>query len=154
MKKITPVLILVLFVFCVYAYFMSDIHSNNRNMNKLKRIFQNIKHYKGVEIIDKKAMFGLLVGNGNHCDYFVGLLCKYDGEFQEVAKYYSGLEFDCPINNQKDKFSIIRPVDGKFDAWLPYDADELTFWKHNNEKKVFLLYVFRSYEANNDLRCH
>lgn len=154
MKKIIPSLILVLVVFGMYAYFMGDTLANNRNMNELKRIFQDLKHYQGVEIIDKKDMFGLLVGNGNHCDYFVGQLCKYTGEFDKAEKYYSGLEFIWPMDNQKDKFSIIHPVDGKFNAWLPYDADELIFWKHNNEKKVFLLYVFRSCEANNDLRCH
>lgn len=49
-------------------------HAHDRRLQRLEETFANLKHPPGTRELAIESDLGLLQGNGNHCDYFVGSL--------------------------------------------------------------------------------
>ena len=67
-----------------------DTVTHNRALRAHVSAFKMIEHPSDTTSVVRKARVGLQVGNGNHCDYFVGELRTYDGDRQAIEAAYAG----------------------------------------------------------------
>ena len=64
--------------------FVRDPVVNEWRSFRFRSRFAAISHPSGTERVRYESRFGLLVGNGNHCDYFAGELRTYAGTKESV----------------------------------------------------------------------
>jgi len=70
--------------FPVYRDYLDDNFSLYQNV----KAFRQLKHPSDTSRISFKKYLGLLLGNGNHCDSFIGEPRRYGGEQQTIESYY------------------------------------------------------------------
>ncbi|MFC1856902.1 hypothetical protein ACFL9U_02615 [Thermodesulfobacteriota bacterium] len=131
---------------------------NSWKLWKFESSFVSLFHPKGTSRLALKSKVGLLSGNGNHCDFFVGELRTYSSEKEKIKNDYAGTLILNPISGRRQNIDILFIDDGIIpETRLPYDFDNLAGWNLPSDEKLkpmYLLYVFNSYEANADVRCH
>ena len=67
--------ILTVFLFPI----IRDSLIHNLRLSRMKRLLDEISHPDNTEYIFSRSVLGLLAGNGNHCDYFVGEMRSFKG---------------------------------------------------------------------------
>jgi hypothetical protein len=103
-------------------YFLHD-YTLYREVNA----FRQLNHPAGTSRIAFKKFLGLYLGNGNHCDSFIGELRRYTGEQQSIETFYSGkIVADLGVGVT---FVENGEFPEQFRQWsLPYRLDSLSAW--------------------------
>ena len=141
---------------------VADTIRHNRKLERMKEAFSSLRHPAGTARITLKKKVGLLSGNGNHCDYFVGELRSYSGDTNAVGEWYKGLKVKGPDGSLYG-LDVLFLKDGDFtdpDAgWrLPYCCDEPSEWGYETEswrKDFYIVFCFLGgfEESGGDWRC-
>ncbi len=105
------------------AYFKDDF-----TLSRVAKSFQELRHPAGSRLIARSKNLGLLLGNGNHCDYFVGELRTSTLSQSEIEDFYEGETVLNPLTKRHEHiFLAFRSSPGKFEAErfdnLPYSDD-------------------------------
>jgi hypothetical protein len=158
-KKVIPVLVILIGLLGgLYFLLAGDVSKNNRDMSKFEHVFQSLPHPTNTHSLGFEKRFGLLVGNGNHCDFFLGEIRTYNSSKEAVEKYYSAVIFKNPKSGLDEDVEISFIENGAFQRFsLPYDLETLDGWKLKSaftNQPLYLVYILRQYAANSDPRCH
>jgi len=142
---------------CGYAI-VRDTVINNRHLSRMARAMQALKHPDGTARIRFESRVGLLVGCGNHNDFFVGELRTYSGDRERITEFYKGVAIHNPVGKFDQQVELVFPEpDGEFKAWLPDCFDRLAAWRISPQERgghVYLVFVFSSFPPDMDLRGH
>ena len=118
---------------------------HDRRLDEMKVTFEKLEHPPGSRQLAFEAQLGLLQGNGNHCDYFVGAL-------------RAGVP---PIAYREPGVEVMVLDDGKAppDDWFalpPRDRlIELAKGQHAGPGEVlYLVSLIDQTAPGNDFRCH
>ncbi len=84
-----PVSILLAILGILYA----GVFVHDQMLWQFSRKYAAIKHPPRTQSVKQYRELGLLAGNGNHCDLFVGELRSYDGSREQVLESYSSQKF-------------------------------------------------------------
>ncbi|MBI1370071.1 MAG: hypothetical protein GC162_15635 [Planctomycetes bacterium] len=144
------IVLLVLLIGAGALPFVRDAVGNSWRCRQFEHGVVGLDHAPGTRAVDVRSRVGLLYGNGNHCDYFAGQLRTYDGDFAKVEAHYAGLTFYNPVRESRDNVSVERVGPGE----LPYG--DIVSWRvpEGLKEPMYLVYVFRNYDANADPRCN
>jgi hypothetical protein len=151
-----PLLLLgLLFASCVPDYF-----TNNRQLHQIENALTAIPIPPQTQRLVTRSAVGLLVGNGNHCDFFAGTVFRSSSPPDLVRQHYAGRTFLNPVTGKKEQVDAM--IVSNVEAWnsqsLPASYESLQGWDLSPQKlsegTVFLVSIMRSYKANNDCRCH
>lgn len=110
--------------------------------------------------ISSHAAVGLLVGNGNHCDFFAGTVYRSQNSKDAIQRHYKGFQFQNPVTGESEdlEVTILSDASSLNSVWLPYAFDHPDAWGLTSASyssgTLFLVHVMRSYDANRDWRCH
>lgn len=77
---------------CCGVFSLPDTFTHNQKLASYVAAFQKIDHPLDTSHISFRSKVGLLAGNGNHCDYFVGEMRRFAGERQVIIDFYEGQE--------------------------------------------------------------
>ena len=80
---------LCLCICCIAAVPLRDMAANNLQLRRYERAFGNLGHPSATTVIASRSAVGLLSGNSNHCDFFVGEMRRYSGDPHRVLAYYA-----------------------------------------------------------------
>ena len=127
--------------FPVYKDYLHHDYNLNREVNA----FRQLKHPAGTSRVAFKKYMGLYLGNGNHCDTFVGELRRYSGDGQSIESFYAGqTAADLGVN-------VVFLENGEFpeqvQKWsLPsYRLDFVSMWLDSPatpRDHLYLIYIF------------
>lgn len=90
----------VIVALAIYAIFAISSGINNWKMRSTLSSFQAINHPASSKLIHATNAIGLLVGNGNHCDFFVGELRTSTASRAAIEKHYQSARVWNPITNR------------------------------------------------------
>jgi hypothetical protein len=132
-----------------------DFLLHDYTLSREAAAFRTLKHPAGTSRISLKQYLGLYLGNGNHCDYFVGELRRYSGEPQAIRDFYSGLRVaDLGVNlmfidasgfSERQMWALPSRLD-VLSQWLKFPLPE--------DARLYLLYIFDiDLDPGWDLRC-
>ena len=133
-----------------------------KNSSHLYRIVDSVDALPsppGTRRLAGHSAVGLLVGNGNHCDFFAGVLMKSQQPPEAVLKHYRGKTVYNPVTgtNQDVEVSILTRTEDFERLWLPDFCNAARHWGLSSAdfagETLYLISFFGSYQANNDLRC-
>jgi hypothetical protein len=140
--------------FPVYRDFLEHDLSLNREI----KAFRQIKHPPGSSRISSRKYLGLLTGNGNHCDFFIGELRRYSGEQKTIKSFYQSNP--AAVN---DDVGIIFIENGGLPAGIqfwgtPYRLTSLSGWLDSPDEPRDHLYIisrigFIDFDPGWDFRC-
>lgn len=140
------------------GYTVPGCYDHDRQLRALRRDFARLRHPPGTRLIGSKAVVGLLSGNGNHCDYFVGDLRTSAGLTRDALRHwYASHEAGHEV------FVIpFRPGSGGRDEARPYalpeGPDNLGGWfalpSSLNGDAGYVVYYHESDDPGHDIRCH
>lgn len=135
-------------------YRSSSCYRHNRSLAELKARFDDLPHPEGTTGGEVVARLGLINGNGNHCDYFVGQLRSAVHPREAILRGYvkttgDGREVHARFLDE------IAPSDP-----LPLDLRSLASWRLRPaelaERSAYVVYLFLpgADPAEMDPRCH
>jgi hypothetical protein len=137
--------------------FTGDAVRNSLHLWQLERQLKSLQQPSGTARVAFRSDVGLLVGNGNHCDFFVGELRSYSGPRAAIEQHYRDLRVFNPVTQKNETIDVIFVDDWKIPgAHLPDEFDQISGWgveQSEGSPHMYSIYVFRSYEANWDFRC-
>lgn len=143
----------------LFVIFVGPI-TNEVHLWQIRRQLKAIQPPPETEEISSHSAIGLLVGNGNHCDFFAGTVYRTQSTPGTIQAHYQDIQFLNPISGEPEDLSVTILTDpSSFDSvWLPYDFDHSEAWGLTADSyhvgTLFLLCVMRSYNANGDFRCY
>lgn len=133
------------------------------NDRRLSQITQQLKALplppETIEVSSHAAV-GLLAGNGNHCDYFVGAVYRSQSSEEDILKHYQGRQFQNPVQDRPEEWdiTILKDQDTFKSLYLPCHFDTPEAWgltaQSYSSGTVYFVHAMRSYAANGDFRCH
>ena len=130
---------------------------NSYRLSVLRSRVEGLPHPEGTEPLTTYSELGILSGNGNHCDYFVGHLRAHTSARESIDRFYKGTSFVNPVSGESESVRLVWfPDDGELDEFLPYDFDRVHDWDLAGRaaSEVYAVVVMRSYLPNADPRCH
>ena len=140
---------------------MYDTRVNDSNLARLESEMAAIPAPEGATSLATHSAVGLLIGNGNHCDFFVGTLYKTKASAESVRAYYEGRMIYNPVTEQKESVSVGIMTNTSFSGlWIPMKLDRLEAWNvlpeeiSDTNHTVYFLTLYRSYQKNSDWRCY
>jgi hypothetical protein len=162
-KRTVLTLALAFIVLClvacviVLAPVIGDTMAHDRKLRRYQAALRAAPHPGGTLLVSAEKRVGLFVGNGHHCDYFVGELRQYSGSRQEIEEFYAGVSIE-----EHGPVSLLFVENGQFSGparWtLPPRLDELSEWSVSPVElqiDVYLVYVLApGFEPGHDIRCH
>ena len=154
-KIILPILALIVAGFFIFPI-VANTTTNSSHLRLFRKRIKALSHPDHSESVTTHSKIGLLVGNGNHCDFFVGHIRSFDGNKVMIQNHYKNLTFLNPITKNHENCDILFFEDDKTPtSYLPYEFDSLDAWqvKGHDLTKLYVLSIFRSYDANRDFRC-
>ncbi len=141
----------------VFGPLNPDRLANNRKLDGITSAFLGLTHPPGSQLVSRESRVGLLVGNGNHCDFFVGEIRRFRGPASQLTAHYGSV----PVINAADgtpvALTVISFAEAAFSAaHLPHDLDHPTAWGIGEAdlRELYLVSAFTSENANGDWRCH
>jgi hypothetical protein len=151
-----PLLIAVV----VFGPCVPDVLRNNQHLEELKLALEAVPTPPDTERLVTRTAVGLLIGNSNHCDFFVGSLYRSACTPDSIREHYEARIFLNPISGNEEHVSL--NILSNRESWkavaLPPELQTAEAWGISNNLfatgTVFLVTVMRSYEANRDCRCH
>ena len=131
------------------------------DLHRLNRALNVTAHPTNSRLISRGQQIGLLIGNGDHCDFFVGELRSFQGTRAGIQQFYTQAKIWNPLNNTRQPLEILFLQNGKFPAlkqeYLPSDFSSVAHWSKaplNTKQNYYLLYFFDvGYDAAFDIRC-
>jgi len=136
--------------------FFSSILTHNRELAQYAIDFEKIEHPANTSSVSFNRAVGLLSGNGNHCDYFVGEMRRFTGERQELVIFYADQE----VAGKSVRIEFVENGEfARLDRWsLPNGLDHPQGWLKSSTDSLNNLYVVYvldvGYEPGFDIRCH
>ena len=120
------------------------------------RALNQLKHPPGTSRVAFRKYLGLYLGNGNHCDYFVGELRRYTGGQAVLESFYSGQVVD--DLNVNLAFVENGDFPEQLRQWsLPFSLNSLSFWLDSSavaRDHLYLVYIFDiDLDPGWDFRC-
>jgi len=159
-RRILVLILGVLSILTVFYLLFGDAFTNDLRLWQITRQLDSLSQPPNTVRFSSKSAVGLLKGNGNHCDFFVGAVYRSQSSVEAIQKHYKGRQFQNPITGRNEEWNITILTDNhSFDSiWLPYDFDYPEAWELTPESystgTLFLVCAMRSYDANGDFRCH
>jgi hypothetical protein len=140
----------------------TDYLSNSRSLRRMEASLSALSLPPHTEMIANHSGFGILSGNGNHCDFFVGASFRSTASPDAIREHYARLTFQNPVTFKQEAYqlSIIESAQSFSSSvgWFPDSMDRPEAWGISSQDfssgTVFIVSIHRSYEANNDCRCH
>ena len=155
--SITSSLLATCLILCAILLFpfARDVLLHDYALHRYSQVFQRINHPANTSPVFYKKYVGLISGNGNHCNYFVGELRRYSGDRQAISSFYAGQDY----TGLGDGLMFIE--NGKFPAagrnWLPPDLAVLSAWLGSPDEprdQPYLVYTFHlDLDPVLELRC-
>jgi hypothetical protein len=138
--------------------FLAGIPQHEWRAWKLSEALATVPHPADTSLVVARRKVGLLVGNGNHCDFFAGELRSFTGTREQLQAFYTGKEVPSPLGSYPEEVRIAffdsgkeRPVD------LPYDFAEPEKWgaPRSQADQFYVVYLFNGgHDTGMDIRCH
>lgn len=162
-KRLFRILILSLLGWLTLTIFgpcTADSVRNSYHLYKMESGLRDMPVPARTQQLDFRSAVGLLVGNGNHCDFFVGAIFQSELSVQEITAHYTGRKFTNPKTGTQEEVSlaILQSTDDLERMYLPDYLDNARAWglktAHFAQGTVYMISIFRSCEPNHDLRCH
>lgn len=159
-KQTVLLLLGALLLVAIYYLLFHDAMVNDRRLSQITRQLQALPPPPGTTQLSSNAAVGLLQGNGNHCDYFVGAAYQSQSSAEDIQKHYQGRQFQNPITETLEEWeiTILKDQDTFKSLYLPYQFDQPGAWGLPPQSyaggSVYLVHTMRSYDANGDFRCH
>lgn len=100
---------------------------NNRELNEWKALLSDAPAPPGATVEDRGTEFGLLEGNGNHCDFLAWVILRSDLSDETIETHYQ------------------QVLDDLESGWVTAE---------NDAPGRVRVELFDSREAGLDLRCH
>jgi len=120
------------------------------------RSFEQLQHPPGTSQVVRRTFIGLYLGNGNHCDYFVGGLRRYSGDRQVIEAFYA----DQLVEGSGIGIAFVENGDFPEQAqlWsLPPGLQHLSAWLDPSTVSADHLYLIYSFDIDLDpgldIRC-
>lgn len=117
-----PVSILLAILGILYA----GVFVHDQMLWQFSRTYADIKHPSGTQSVKQYRELGLLAGNGNHCDLFVGELRSYSGSREHVLKCYSSQIFWVAYTEEYVSVKVWFLENGRLEQGR-YRKDELDY---------------------------
>lgn len=150
-RLLVSVLILLGSSLCVRSC-CADTIAHEQKLWRLEGSFRDVTHPAATALVTKRSRVGLLLGNGNHCDSFVGELRRTALSKELIREAYApqrsrGVEvafFDEPSSIE----------------YVPYDFQSLQGWGVTAPaapgERYYFAYEYLGGEdaAGDDWRCH
>lgn len=158
-KRILVLLLGVLPVLAAFYFLFGDATANDLRLWQITRQLEALPQPPGTILISTNAAVGLLVGNGNHCDFFAGAVYRSQSSAEAIEQHYEGRQFENPLSGKNEEWdiTILKDKNSFTSLWLPYDFDHPEAWGLTTESysagTLFLVRAMRSYDANGDFRC-
>jgi hypothetical protein len=152
----------VLLIGLIVFFLGSDHFTNSRHLRRIKAQLAALPLPPQTQRLANKSALGILGGNGNHCDYFVGSLFRSSLAPAAIQQHYAGRTFHNPVTSAREQFKVsILATPNDFNSrivWLPDSMDRPEAWGVSAQDftlgTMFLVSFFESYRANDDCRCH
>ncbi|MDQ3814525.1 MAG: hypothetical protein M3347_11310 [Armatimonadota bacterium] len=151
---------LVVLALLISPFFIHPL-LNNRRLRQVENSFAQLKHPAQSTLVRRVSDVGLLIGNSNHCDFFVGELRSYTGTQQQILNFYKRSQtwHSLPDTGQAGKHIVFvsQGVIPK-SAHLPYGYQKSEDWSITSQMKRQQLYLVYFLDvgvmnAGCDLRC-
>lgn len=125
---------------------VQDRMLNTRLLAEMEESLRAIAHPDGTESVKVEKAVGLLIGCGNHRDFFVGELRTFSGNRDEIRAFYAGITIHNPVSDaaQAVEVAFVEP-DGKLDGYLPDCYDRISGWDLSREQQgepMYLVFIF------------
>lgn len=154
----------VLLLALIVSPFIIHPLSNNRKLAHVERSFARVRHPAQSKLIKRLSDVGLLIGNSNHCDFFVGELRSYTGTKQVIANSYRIATVWSPISNIEQPLAEIVFLErgfipGAAKEQLPYGLREASDWSiptGTSKQQLYIVYFLDvgTFNQGCDLRCN
>lgn len=143
MSKWLPLTAIPLFLgsLCLAPCLPHDVH-----LISVERRYRAIAHPPDSRSLARESDLGLLEGNGNHCDYFVGELRATHLTRAELEKFY-GAHTEIEVLEQR----VVPPY-----VSSPRDRLQLVAARASPApgELLYIAFVFDQEAAGEDIRCH
>lgn len=128
------------------AAVLSPCLPHQLHLLRLEQRFDAIEHPTGSRLVARESALGLLEGNGNHCDYFVGELRLSSSSEAELKTFYgSNVEFE-----GVDRAEAPRFMDSPHDRLLQRAGRT----RPAASELLYVVWLFDQQPPGGDLRCH
>jgi len=137
-----------------------DSFNNSRNLVKIQQALREIPIPSNTHRFASNSALGLLVGNGNHCDFFAGEIFRSELSPDAILQHYTNRLILNPITGDKEEIDVrvITNAIQLSSLWLPDRFTHPDAWGISTDTfsnaTVYLVSVMRSYNANHDMRSH
>lgn len=131
---------------------------HDMNLSSFNKSFKSLKHPANTSLIKHHKEVGLLIGNSDHIDYFIGELRSYSGTKNDIKKFYRSQTIQNPITDKRQKVELVfidksKPTD--INIKLPYPvlniADDLK-QKHDQNYYYIIYVIDAGYDVSFDIR--
>ena len=155
--SLTVTLLAACLILCAILLFpfARDVLLHDYALYRYSQDFNQVRHPADTNLVSSKKYLGLISGNGNHCNYFIGELRSYTGDPAQIAAFYAGQGFT-GLGNElvfmengefpADDLGLLPPADPVLSAWL---GSTILHRDH-----IYLIYTFYiDLNAGLDFRC-
>lgn len=150
------------------GYFLwSQVFVHDWMLARFRQTFAAVRHPATTMKVRAYSDLGLLIGNGNHCDFFTGELRSYSCSRRDVLNAYAAQSFRSPfgseqlpvevvfIENGRLRPGIIVHGDTGYDGPFPLErilSKEGVILSRSN--RFYIVYLFDpGYPVGFDIRC-
>lgn len=138
------------------------VFAHDWNLWKLDRSFRLINHPTGTMCVVHKRELGLLIGNGNHCDYFVGELRTYSVSKPKVSQFYERMTVLNPVSGKKEGLEVAFIDNGEvrgykypeFEVPDPIVEMARSLKQKHDKNRYYIVYILDAgHDVGLDIRC-
>lgn len=150
----------ICFAVVLFGPYIRDGSANDQHLRIIEQALQAIPTPPNTKRLASHSAVGLLIGGGNHCDFFAGELFRSEQTPDSIRGYYSNRLFLNPITGTNEEISVVILTNAAHLnlLLLPYEFERPETWGISTQSfdsaTVFLVRIMRSYRANRDMRCH
>lgn len=148
----------LIFSLCFVAVIWWGVLSHDWNLYRLQWNFNQFHHLSGTKLLLKKKELGLLIGNSNHIDYFVGEVRRYNGNRAKILEFYKNKTIWNPISHDRYDVQVVFLDDLKKsdeDLGIPDPVFDMadSMRKKTQGRLLYIVYVFDAgYRCRLDIR--
>ena len=125
--------------------------SNDIKLKKMDIQLSQIKHPVGTSLISTRGAIGVLWGNSDHCDFYVGEMRQFDSNRQKVLDFYHDPDINIAFIENKTM------PDGFTTFDVPHELNTFADWGISTAdvpENLYLVYIFDGFgDVGLDFRC-